>query len=300
MKLLQHTTSSWSPRAFAALALLVVLPALASLVAAQPALHPVNENGRTVWTNDVPKRAAAEADAPPKYIPSREYFYWSTAEQRWVPVMVKNPDALRSAKLAAGEVSQYIDSKPKLTKASASRSSDLARLDPNYSRAAATRSVSAAEIDKFIDEAAARHKVDPNLVRALVKVESNYNPRAVSSKGAIGLMQLMPSTARHYDVNNPFDAKQNVDAGVRHLKGLLNDFNGNVPLSLAAYNAGESAVQRHSGIPPYQETRNYVRKITNMIGGSGDTGEARAAATLKVPISVTRDERGHLLITNTN
>ena len=126
------------------------------------------------------------------------------------------------------------------------------------------------EIDASIVMAAARHNVDPNLVRAVVKVESNFNSNAVSRKGAMGLMQLMPSTARSLNVKNPFDPDQNVDAGVRHLKQLLENYNGDVNLTLAAYNAGSGAVARSSGVPRFAETQNYVRRITNLYyGGVG-------------------------------
>jgi soluble lytic murein transglycosylase-like protein len=157
--------------------------------------------------------------------------------------------------------------------------------------------VTAAEIDRYINDAAARHHVDPNLVRALVKVESNFNPRAVSRKGAMGLMQLMPATARMYDLRNPFDAAQNLDAGVRHLKGLLKNFRGDVSLSLAAYNAGQGAVERNRGIPPYTETRNYVTRITNLMGTRSD--DVRFSS-LSIPIHVGRDERGRMVISNTD
>src|SRR3954449_924042 len=110
------------------------------------------------------------------------------------------------------------------------------------------------EIDQSIVMAAARHNVDPNLVRAVVKVESNFNSNAVSRKGAMGLMQLMPQTARQLRVRNPFDPEQNVDAGVRHLKQLMESFGGDVKLTLAAYNAGAGAVNRSAGIPHYAET----------------------------------------------
>ena len=206
---------------------------------------------------------------------------------------------MRSAQAIAGAVSNYIESRPALDSGAPKVKGKLASQDPNYSRAAINRSVSAAEIDRYINEAAARHHVDPNLVRALVKVESNFNPSAVSPKGAMGLMQLMPATARMYDVRNPFDAAQNVDAGVRHLKGLLENFGGNVSLSLAAYNAGQGAVERSRGIPPYTETRNYVKRITSLMG-SGSDRAVNAVSNLSIPIQISRDARGRLVITNTD
>ena len=106
------------------------------------------------------------------------------------------------------------------------------------------------------------HGVDPNLVRALIQVESGYRPRAKSPKGAMGLMQLMPSTAREYKVRNPYDPKSNIAAGVKHLKTLIDRWG--VELALAAYNAGEGAVRKFNGVPPYRETRNYVSRILSL------------------------------------
>jgi soluble lytic murein transglycosylase-like protein len=222
--------------------------------------------------------------------------YWSNVEQRWKEVRPANPRALRSARVVAGEVSSYIQSHPLLDSNLARNKGVLAGHAPGNSRTAGNTSAQAAEIDRYIDAAAARHHVDPNLVRALVKVESNFNPHARSNKGAMGLMQLMPATARMYDVQNPFDAAQNVDAGVRHLKGLLDNFGGNVSLSLAAYNAGQGAVERNRGIPPYAETRNYVQRITDLMG----SGSESRFGSLSVPIHVHRDERGLLVISNTD
>ena len=109
------------------------------------------------------------------------------------------------------------------------------------------------------------HGVDPMLVRALIQVESNYKARAKSHRGAMGLMQLMPATAREYRLRNPYDPKANIAAGVKHLKSLI-DRLGGVPLALAAYNAGEGAVKKFNGIPPYRETRKYVTKILSIAG----------------------------------
>jgi soluble lytic murein transglycosylase-like protein len=139
--------------------------------------------------------------------------------------------------------------------------------------------------------------VDPNLVRAVVKVESNFNSNAVSRKGAMGLMQLMPKTARQLRVKNPFDPEQNVDAGVRHLKALLQNYNGDVNLTLAAYNAGEGAVARSAGVPHFAETQDYVRKITHLYYGGFDLSQTGAS---RDPVKVQRDERGVLYISNTD
>lgn len=108
------------------------------------------------------------------------------------------------------------------------------------------------------------HGVDPLLVRALIQVESKYNPRARSSRGAMGLMQLMPQTAREYKVRNPYDPRANIEAGIMKLKSLIDKWG--VELALAAYNAGEGAVMRFNGVPPYRETQSYVSRILSIAG----------------------------------
>ena len=118
-------------------------------------------------------------------------------------------------------------------------------------------------LDHIVREAAARNRLDPRLLMAVIRVESNFQPRARSPKGAMGLMQLMPDTARQYEVADAYDAHANVDAGARHLRSLLDRFD--LSLALAAYNAGEAAVRRFGGIPPYRETQDYVRRILSLV-----------------------------------
>jgi hypothetical protein len=118
----------------------------------------------------------------------------------------------------------------------------------------------------LIGTTAATYGVDPLLVQALIQVESNYNPRSRSAKGAMGLMQLMPSVAKEYRVRNAYDPESNIDAGVRKLKSLIESAQGDLSLALAAYNAGEAAVSKFGGVPPYRETQNYVSRILSLVG----------------------------------
>jgi Transglycosylase SLT domain len=120
---------------------------------------------------------------------------------------------------------------------------------------------------EIIAAAAQAHGVDPILVKALIQVESGYRPTARSPRGAVGLMQIMPATAREYNVLNPFDPKANIEAGVKHLKALLDRFGRErTELALAAYNAGPGAVEKFNGVPPYRETRDYVSRILALAG----------------------------------
>ena len=113
----------------------------------------------------------------------------------------------------------------------------------------------------IVIQAAGRYQVDPALVKAIIMAESGYNPRAISKKGAIGLMQLMPETAQELNVEDIFNPKHNIDGGVRYFKQLMNQFSGDLKLALAAYNAGSKAVRQYKGVPPFKETQHYIKKV---------------------------------------
>jgi len=142
-----------------------------------------------------------------------------------------------------------------------------------------------ADIQDLIDLAARKYNVDPNLVHAVVKVESNYNQFAVSHAGAEGLMQLIPSTARRLGVSNSFDARQNIEAGVRYLKYLQTLYGNNMRLALAAYNAGEGAVTRYQGIPRYRETESYLVQVGRRWGELNRSRKPAAAPKKVEPAS---------------
>jgi soluble lytic murein transglycosylase-like protein len=135
-----------------------------------------------------------------------------------------------------------------------------------------SRQTYTSNFDNFIISASARHSIDPDLIRAVIKTESDFNSNARSPKGAMGLMQLMPDTARQHNVLDAYDPLDNIEGGVRHLRLLLSRYRGNLELSLAAYNAGINAVERHGGIPPYAETRQYVRRVLGFYDGYRETG----------------------------
>jgi Transglycosylase SLT domain len=152
-------------------------------------------------------------------------------------------------------------------------------------RAASTSAVSAgarplsANVGRLLSQAARRNQLDPALVRAVVRAESGGNPRAVSCKGAQGLMQLIPATAQRFDVKDVFDPAQNLEGGSRYLRILLLRYDGDLDKSLAAYNAGEHAVEKSGGVPNYPETRNFVQRVTDSYFGSSAPNSSRPSAT---------------------
>ena len=135
--------------------------------------------------------------------------------------------------------------------------------------------------DPFIERVAAENGLDPTLIKAVALVESGFNPSAVSSKGAKGIMQFMPSTARRYGLKNLHDPYESLRAGARHLRDLLDEFGGDQTLAIAAYNAGPEAVRRHGGVPAYRETQEYVRKVTARMGRPTKPRVAAAPSTAK-------------------
>ncbi|MCL6481633.1 MAG: lytic transglycosylase domain-containing protein [Firmicutes bacterium] len=153
------------------------------------------------------------------------------------------------------------------------------------------------ELERLLEQTAERHQIDPALVRAVVAVESAWDPRAVSPKGAMGLMQLMPERAARLGVSDPFDPEQNLDAGVRHLRELLERYDGNLELALAAYNAGPGAVDRNGRVPNIPETQDYVRKITEAYFRPEVSRQPQILRRAR-PIYRIRDESGKVVFMN--
>lgn len=147
-----------------------------------------------------------------------------------------------------------------------------------------------------IETLSQKHDLRQDLVLAVARAESSFNPLAVSPKGAVGIMQLMRETARQYGVINRYNAHENIEAGVRHLKYLYEKYGGSLPLTLAAYNAGEEAVSKYGGVPPYRETRNYVRRVLSMMGLHAP---AAAAAKPRTRIYKVTTADGKTIITDT-
>jgi hypothetical protein len=194
----------------------------------------------------------------------------------------------------------------KLTEADGTTHFTNAPTDPRYKRMGFTSGTAAGwlrlpaaahtegtQYVKEIDEAAQRYGVPVKLVSAVIRAESGFNPRAVSRKGAQGLMQLMPTTASVLGVRNSFDPRENIDGGVRHLRALIDRFPNRLPLAIAAYNAGEKAVTQYGGIPPYPETQDYVAKVLQFYGSPVEGG-----TTPPTRIYQTVDSDGTITYTN--
>ncbi len=152
----------------------------------------------------------------------------------------------------------------------------------------------------IVKEKANKYEIDPSLVHAVIKAESNGNPYAISRKGAMGLMQLMPTTASELRVGNPFDPEDNIDGGTRYLKSLIERFNGDLVLALAAYNAGPKAVERSGSVPPISETKHYVKKVLSIYNGKTYNPVSPNLSVRERPEPIYRvlNEDGSVLFTN--
>jgi Transglycosylase SLT domain len=202
-------------------------------------------------------------------------------KRRTTIVFLAGAAILFLASAAKAQITSYVDERGKVTYINEDslqphHGSSISRLpvaqvasnvvaEPSVAKsgfAAASPKPIDSRLDRIVHDAAQRHSVDPALVKAVISTESGWNTRAISQKGAVGLMQLIPATAQRFGVGNPFDPAQNVEGGTMYLKSLLDRYNGDLTKSLAAYNAGEHAVDLSGGVPAYRETQNYVQKVT--------------------------------------
>lgn len=183
---------------------------------------------------------------------------------------------------ASADIYRYVDANgvvhftnaPQLTNKPNKKSWAFYRKELRHAKVARSNGLLVHSYRDIIRQNARAYRLEEALVKAVIKAESNYNPQSLSNKGAQGLMQLIPETARLMNVDDPFDPAENIRGGSNYLRLMLNQFNGNLDLALAAYNAGPNAVQRHGGIPPYEETRNYVQRVRRYLEQyrrSGDT-----------------------------
>lgn len=147
------------------------------------------------------------------------------------------------------------------------------------------------DIERIINAVARRHRIEADLIHSIIRTESNYDSRAVSPKGAVGLMQLMPATAVEYGVEDIYNPSQNVEGGVKYLKDLIKLYNGKTDLVLAAYNAGQEAVRKYGGVPPFPETKNYIDSVKK-------SGYAKSQIVTRTTIFSFYDKEGRLILTN--
>jgi soluble lytic murein transglycosylase-like protein len=212
------------------------------------------------YLDDSGKRTFVNADPPPVPIPARK--------------AAGLPPGFTQVSLRTGRASSYTT--------------------PELSAAAL---VNRAKIEEMIREVSARYRVDPALVRAVIETESNYNSTAISRRGALGLMQLVPTTAHQMGVSNALDPRENLDGGVRYLHSLLERYNGDLDRALAAYNAGPGAVDRAGGVPRFRETREYVQKVTDSYYRPGSDRLPRSFEA-RQPIYRAVEADGRVVFTN--
>lgn len=195
---------------------------------------------------------------------------------------------------AQAQIASYVDAHGRVIYINANPPAKVVRVP----RGAVPAVAPTAKLRSLVSATAERNNMDPALVSAVIQAESNWNPYAVSRKGAFGLMQLLPSTAERYDVRDVFDPAQNIKGGTRYLRDLLDHYHGDLKKSLAAYNAGELAVQRYGGVPRYPETRAYVRKVTRTYFQSGSPRAPQFSVVRQSPIREIAGPGGRMIFTN--
>ncbi|MBS0170933.1 MAG: lytic transglycosylase domain-containing protein [Nitrospira sp.] len=178
---------------------------------------------------------------------------------RTTPLVLLSATLLLTTAPIHAEVYQYIDANGTISLTNVPNDSRYKRVTSDLPRSRSV--ISARDLDPVIARHSRAHRLHPALIRAVIKTESDFDPLAVSHAGAVGLMQLMPQTARRLDVRDSYNPDENIGGGTKYLRQLLDRFNGNLPLALAAYNAGEQTVERYQGLPPIPETRQYVLKV---------------------------------------
>ncbi len=208
---------------------------------------------------------------------------------RFIPLVL----LLLTSSVSAGSIYSYVDENGMTIWTNVGTN----RVSPK-APGSGSRSDKSSNFYPLIRETASKYGVDEGLVQAIIKVESNYNPRAVSVKNCKGLMQLHPDTAQRFGVSNVFDPAENIEGGVRYLRYLMQNFD-ELDLVLAAYNAGENAVKRYAGIPPYSETRQYVQKVRSIVGEDPPSKKENAKPTRRNRrVFRTVDADGNILFTN--
>jgi len=190
---------------------------------------------------------------------SRRYGRFSTFSIAGGVLFVVGSSLPISVETSYGEIYQYIDAKGTISLTNVPSDARYRRVDTPSHRLPSI--ISERELAPMISRFSRQHQLHPALIRAVIKAESDFNPVAVSRAGAVGLMQLMPQTADRMNVRDPYDPEDNIGGGTKYLRHLLDRFRGNLPLALAAYNAGEHVVDRYNTLPPITETRRYVRKV---------------------------------------
>jgi soluble lytic murein transglycosylase-like protein len=207
--------------------------------------------------------------------------------------------ALAFASAEAEELLYYVDKDGQMVVTNTPSRKDLKPV-PRMRGGPAQRSTTlpATPYDPYIEMVARDNGVDPSLVKAVALVESGFNPKARSSKGAMGLMQLMPTTAAQYGVTNIRDPYQNLNAGAKHLRGLLDLYDGDVTLALAAYNAGSGAVTRYGGVPAYAETQDYVKKVQTKMGRTPRKSQGRLVSSKAAKIEMRVEPDGSVTLSN--